>query len=297
MTNIPYIGEILSVLTAVTWAFAVILLKKSGETVHPVTLNLFKNFLATLLFLPTMWFWGVALLQPFPAWDYGLCLLSGALGIGLADTLFLHALNRLGAGLIAIVDCTYSPFVILLSLLWLGESLTIWQFAGVSVIIIAVLTATKVKAQSGISRRQVVSGITIGTFSLLLMAVGIVIVKPLLDRSPLLWITEVRLIGGCAVLGVVLLFHRQRRTIVKSLSGSKGWKYTLWGSFFGAYLAMILWLGGMKFTQVSVSSALNQTSNVFIFVFAALFLKEQVTTLKVIGILLALTGVFLVMFG
>ena len=68
-------------------------------------------------------------------------------------------------------------------------------------------------------------------------------------------------------------------------------------SFVGAYLAMFFWLAGMKFTQVSIAAALNQTSNIFVFIFAALFLREPITSRRTIGIILAVSGALLVYFG
>jgi len=129
--------------------------------------------------------------------------------------------------------------------------------------------------------------------------VGIVAIKPLLERSPLLWATEVRVIGGVAALAVILLFHRRRRAIVSSVvsNSTRGWGYMLGGSFAGAYLAMVLWLAGMKYTQASVASALNQTANVFIFVFAALLLREPITRRRTLGIVLGVAGAALVSFG
>jgi len=56
-------------------------------------------------------------------------------------------------------------------------------------------------------------------------------------------------------------------------------------------------MGGMKYTQASVASALNQTSIVFIFILAAVFLKEPVNRFKIIGIFLAFLGVILVSLG
>jgi drug/metabolite transporter (DMT)-like permease len=67
------------------------------------------------------------------------------------------------------------------------------------------------------------------------------------------------------------------------------------GSFLGAYVAILLWVGGMKYATASVASALNQTSNLFIFLFAALFLKERITRAKLAGIVLGVLGVLLVM--
>ena len=292
-----YLGEILALVTAVTWAFAVILFKKSGEEVHPIGLNLFKNTLATLLFFPTVWLFGETLFYDAPATDYLLIIMSGALGIGISDTLFFKSLNTLGAGLIAIVDCLYSPFIIILSFLWLGEVLTIGQAIGVMLIVSAVLTALKEKNSRPLERRQVVLGLFYGVLALALMAVGIVMIKPVLDRSPLLWVTTFRLLGGVLVLLVVLLFHPSRRKILLSVKSPGRGVYTISSSFIGAYLAMVFWLAGMKYTQASIASALNQMSNVFIFIFAALILKEKLTMFRIIGIVLGFIGSLLVIFA
>ncbi|HHE46817.1 MAG TPA: EamA family transporter, partial [Bacteroidetes bacterium] len=216
--------------------------------------------------------------------------------IGLSDTLFFRSLNLLGAGLSAIVDCLYSPFIILLSVVWLTESLNLWQVAGVLMIISAVLTVTREKKHGNISARDLTWGIIWGAAAMALMAVGIVMIKPLLERSPLLWATEVRLVGGVAILGLVLLVHPGRRAVVNSLLKSRNWKFTLSGSFLGAYLSMILWLAGMKFAPASIAAALNQTSNIFVFVLAAIFLREPINLQRGVGITLAVAGVFLVMF-
>ncbi len=294
--NIPYLGEALALLTAVTWAFAVILFKKSGETVHPVALNLFKNSLSVILFVPTLVIMGETLFRPVPARDYLLLLASGAIGIGIADTMFFKSLNILGAGLSAIVDCLYSPFMILASMLWLNETLNGWQLIGALLIISAVLTATKDGNSISLSRRNLVLGILLGASGMALMAVGLVMIKKVLDASPLLWVTEMRLVGGAVSVALILLFFPSRRTILSSLWKTKSWKYTITGSVAGAYLSMLLWLAGMKYASVSVASALNQTSNIFIFIFAALILKETITRRRVLGITLAIGGAFMVMF-
>jgi drug/metabolite transporter (DMT)-like permease len=274
----------------------VILFKKSGESVHPIALNLFKNFLASVLILPTLWIMGGELFPDVPANEYLLMLLSGALGIGIADTFFFMSLNLLGAGLSSIVDCLYSPFIIGLSMLWLGETLTLWQVVGVLMIVSAVLTATYKRDNSTLSRRHLALGVILGVLAMAVMAVGIVMVKPLLERSPLLWVSEIRLLGGSAILVVILIFHPSRRRIMATILSSQGRVYTVTGSFLGAYVAMILWLAGMKYASASVASALNQTSNIFVFILAALVLREPIDLVRTIGILLGVSGAYLVTF-
>ncbi len=290
-------GEIFALASAVTWALAVILFKKSGETVHPIALNILKNLLAAALIFPTMWIVGETFFRDVPHRDYLIVFVSGALGIGIADTLFFMSLNRLGAGLSAIVSCLYSPLIIILSIIWLDESLKFLQIIGVIMIISAVLTAVSRKGAGSISRKNLVSGIILGITAVASTAIGIVMVKPLLDGSPLLWVTELRLIAGILILIPIILLHPRRREITTSAYQAKGWKYTLSGAFVGTYLALILWLAGMKYAPVSIASALNQTGNIFIFTFAALILKERVNLRKTIAIIAGVVGAIIVVTG
>ena len=290
------VGEILALITAVTWALAVVFFRRSGEKVHPVALNLFKNVLAVMLFVPTAWLLSEPLLHDAPAADYIYMLVGGVVGISIADTMFFVSLNYLGAGLSAIVSCMYSPFIILCSILILGETLTLLQGFGVLLIVGAVLAPVFEKAGTGVEKRALFLGILWGLLSLAAMAASIVPLKPMLDRSPLVWASTLRMVGGALGLAVYLAFTSQRGAILATLKAGN-FRFTLWGSLLGGYLGMLLWLGGMKYTLASIAGALNQTSNIFLFIFGAMLLKEPVTKERMVGILLGVVGALLVIIG
>jgi drug/metabolite transporter (DMT)-like permease len=287
----------LSLIAAVLWALAIVLFRKSGEVVHPVALNTFKDALAMLLYLPTLAFAGVSLLQPYPFSDYVLLLVSGVIGIAVGDTLLFKSLFVIGAGPSALVSCLYSPFIIGLSYVWIGERLTLLQLLGVALIVAAVLEATRVEHRSKLEFRRRLAGIGWGVLAQASMAVGVVMIKPLLDQAPLLWAVEIRLIGGVVALLLFLWINPARGRILSTLliRGHRG--YTLSSSMIGGYVAMVIWLGGIKLTKASIASALNQTNTIFVLIFAALILRERITPGRVVAILLAATGALMVIFG
>ncbi|TAJ93931.1 MAG: DMT family transporter [Gammaproteobacteria bacterium] len=289
-----HFGEILSLLTAIVWSAAVVLFKKSGEKVHPIGLNFFKDVFAIALLVPTMLLTARTLMPDAPLKDWLILLASGALGIGVADTIFFQSLNILGAGRSSIVDCLYSPFIIGLSILWLGESLTTMQIVGVVMILSAVLAISGEKETDHLTRGQLLIGIVLGVLAMAAMAVGVVLAKPVLDRSELLWVTTTRLVGGVLVLLIFLLLHPERLVILRSIASPGHRRYTLAGAFLGGYLSMIIWLAGMKYTQASIAAALNQTNNIFIFIMAAMFLHERITPVRLIAIILGITGAIIV---
>lgn len=294
--NFGYLGESLALASAFIWAVAIILFRISGKTVHPVGLNLFKNFLALILFTITILVIDKSFFPKAPWESYALMLFSGALGMGLSDTLFFASLNRLGAGLSAIVNCTYSPFVIILSIVFIGEKMSPLQLLGVVFIVSAVLTISQKKIQKKISIKDLITGILIGISAMLAQAVSIVMIKPLLNNSSLLWATQVRIAGGLLFLCLVLFFHPNRLAIWKNMFYPKTWVYMGTGTFLGMYIGLACWMGGMKFTQASVASALNQTNTIFVFILGMIILKEEATKGKFLALFLAILGVFLVTF-
>ena len=287
------IGEILAAASGVAWAVAVILFRVSGRKIHPVGLNLFKTSLALVIMAPTMLVLGEPLLPRVPVATVGLLLLSGALGIAVSDTLFFHALNRLGASLTAIVDCFYSPFVIGLSFLLLGERLSAWQLVGAALVVSAVLTISKEKRTEKLDAKNLAAGILYGILAMFFVAFGIVMVKPVLGSLSIVWATLVRLAGGTLALVLLVPFLRNRRAILKPLADRANWKALVPASFFGSYLSLILWMGGMKYAKASVAAVLNQLNTIFIVIIAAIFLKERLTGWKIAAVVLAFLGAFL----
>ncbi|MBM3294375.1 MAG: DMT family transporter [Candidatus Aminicenantes bacterium] len=294
LVGLPKIGEILSLAAALIWALAVVLFRIVGDRVDPLGINFYKNALALVLFGASMAVFGESPSAPLPGTGAAVFVLSGVLGIALSDWLFLTALVRLGAELTAIVDCAYSPFVIGLSFLFLGERMSGLQTVGVVLIVAAVLMITQKKSDARLSRRDLVSGVGLGVLAMLLTAAGIVMVKPMLPKVSLLWACTARQVGGSAGTGLLLAFHPRRREILAPLRAGGGRGLLPLTAILGAYISPMFWTAGMTYTQASIASALNQLNTIFIFVLAAVILKEKVTPLKLAAVALAFGGAVLV---
>src|SRR5262245_60599766 len=91
------LGEFYSLACALAWAIAVILFKKSGESLAPVPLNLFKNVVGLALMAVTLLAFSGVSWPGIPATAVAVALVSGFLGIGVGDTLYFRALNEVGA--------------------------------------------------------------------------------------------------------------------------------------------------------------------------------------------------------
>ncbi|MCH8968572.1 MAG: DMT family transporter [Planctomycetes bacterium] len=300
------IGQLCALLTAVTWASSMVLFKRSGETIPPLALNAFKNVVGLTLLIITLGVAGapVAELRGHTGREVLILLLSGFIGIAVADTLFFYALNQVGVGIQSIVDCLYSPLVILFAWLLLQERLTISDYIGATFVLSGVAISTRHQVPPDRTRRQLVKGILVGGSAMALMAGAIVMAKPVLsgvevagqpksEGFPLIWATMLRMIAGTLpLLGWGWL--TRRRALVAAFRPSAAWKFALPASVLGAYVSMILWIAGFKYAQAGKAAVLNQTSSIIAILLAAIFLKEQLTRRKMLAITLSMIGVVIV---
>src|SRR5512140_1746328 len=123
-------GNLFALASAIAWAAAVVLFKKSGDHFDAFGLNYFKSVVALLLFAVTLPLAGIGFLPQVPRAHLLLLLGSGVFGVAIADTLFFRTLTLIGAARAAIVSCLYTPLVVAASMLWLGESPTSKEIVG-----------------------------------------------------------------------------------------------------------------------------------------------------------------------
>ena len=292
-------GEFYSGACALLWAVAIILFRLSGQAnISPVALNLFKGVVALSLLFVTLPLVGVPFFpEDRSAADWATLLVSGVIGIAIADTLFFASLNRLGAGRKAVVDCLYSPFVAVCAFLYLGEPMRPALLVAIALMVLAIFLGTwspNDRDAQEIPKSTLRTGIALGAASMLGMALGIVLAKPVLDVSNPWWSTTVRLLGATVFLAVQGLLPRHRAAVRRAFRPGPHWRFTLPGALVGGYAAMVLWVMGLTYTRTSIAGVLNQLAVVFVLVLAAIFLHERLTARRVAAVAMGFAGAVLV---
>jgi drug/metabolite transporter (DMT)-like permease len=289
-------GELLALLTALLYSGAVILYKRAVGVISPFGLNLFKNTVALICLGLTAILARQTDIGAISREHMLLIVASGVLGIGISDTLFLMTLKRLGASRTAVVDCLYSPSVILFSFLTVGETLEPVAVLGGALIIGSVLLSAQRGFGVPISRRDFWVGCGLGALAMATVAYAIVMLKPILNSYPLILMNALRMASGLAMLWVCVPFHPERRRVYAELRPSDAWPWMILGAFLGSYLSIMTWLAGFKYSQAGVVALLNQTSTVMVVVMAAIFLGEPMTRVKVLAVVMAFLGTVVVFY-
>lgn len=287
------LGEMLSLLCALLWAFAVICYRKAGDHISVNAMNLFKISLTLILMVPTLYFTDGFTPPNLTVGDWGLLLISGFFGIMLADLFYLRALQLIGAGLTGLTGSLYSPFVVFLSFFYLGERLNSWQIMGMALVIVGVIVISY-RRKSLTIKHPPIMGFVLAALGVFFTALGIVIIKPVTVEIPFFWIIFIRTIGGVITMVLFNIMMRKSLNPLAAMRGS-GRYWLLAGAILGQYLSTMVWVAGYKYTSASVASILNETASIFILILSWLILKEEINRRKIVGAVISISGVLIVL--
>ena len=96
-------GEVLALMAALFWSIAVVIFKSLTQKISPFLVNALKNTIALACFIITLSLLKIPLLNlTFTSEEYIKFIISGLLGMGIADAIFIYSLSKIGANRIAI---------------------------------------------------------------------------------------------------------------------------------------------------------------------------------------------------
>ena len=281
---------------AITWSFAVILMRIAGFTIPPLALTFFKSLIAVLGFIAVLLYQGGPCVPDYSAKTWIELVLSAIFGIAIADTLFAAALNRLGASLQALADCIYAPSIALVGFLMFGEGLSAPELIGGALVISGVFVGL-VKTKEIADSKDLFYGVAFAAGAHVIMAVGILVVRDVIQEGNLVWVAGFRFSVATVALAFFLLIRKDWNSLTLGFRRVNLWKFTVPMAILGPFLATLLWIAGFKHETPGRVAIYNQLSTVFVILWAWLILKEPMTRKKLAGVALAIAGAVLVGFG
>ena len=299
-------GILFAIGASIFWSITVTILKPVTQNISPFLINPIKNSIGFILFFILF------ISTSTPLWyshlynyEYAIILISGALGMVLGDTVFIYALNKIGANRVAIVD-SFSPVVIhIYSIILLSnQELSIMQISGFFITIAGLLILTYENDYDDIDYKTKRFGIALVLGAMACTGGGVVFLKTVLERIAEpgldgiklnLWVTAFRLIPGVVLSWIIFSFQKDRYQLLKPLKDKNNYRPLIIASILGPFLALGCWILGYAFlSKPSVASIIGQTSVIFIVILSWLFLKEKITRLRILSTIFVFIGVILV---
>jgi drug/metabolite transporter (DMT)-like permease len=301
------LGGASALVSAAIWAFSSTMMTAPARLYGGRATNLFKSTIGASFFLLTVVLW-----LGFSAFDlswpvYARFIGSGVLGLAIADTAYLTSLKHIGPTLTAIVYQTSGIFTAVIGFVFLGETLTVHEAAGIVLVIggvmLAVLGDAPVSAEPVQRGRGAVYALIAAAFH----AMGVVLNKAgfrELEAWRGLTGPRAAMLAGClrmttAAFALLILavaggsFARQTRV----LREPAGWRAVFVPAFLGTFVAMITMQISIGLLKSGVASVLLSMTPIFTIPVAWWLLGHRPTARSIGGALIALGGAYLLAKG
>lgn len=293
------IGELAALGSAVSWTVSAMLYGKALQREKPVSANIVRlactsPFLLILLGIAA-WSGGLGNLSQNVAILAGV---SGIIGLGLGDTLYMLSLKLMGVSRAVPTTCTYPLFNILWAVLLIGEKLTLFRVLGALIIFsgIWLLSYGKGNSDGEGQSRFLFRGLLAALVTAILWSISIALMGIAVNETPrlndALVTNTIRTVTvGALLLGMSPIIDRQRdflkmkkETVATLMVG--GLVALGLGWFFLAY----------SFTGIPETQAvpISSTTPLFSTLAALVLLHEKITLKNALGSVIVVAGIFMI---
>jgi drug/metabolite transporter (DMT)-like permease len=288
------IGFAAGLSAAFCWAIASVVFKRCAQQIHPIRLNSYKGLIAGIGIMAVLAVNGQELFS-IEQKPFILLFFSGFLGIGIGDTAFFGALNRLGARKTVIIAETGAPLLtIILAGLILGEILNIFAMLSMLMVLVGlyfVLSSGNENAATGDIKLR--SGLVLGAMAAVCQSVGGILTRAAFNLQAIdpMHSAMIRLLGAMTFLLPLIPFIK-KTPIVVNLTPTKLFSLVLLASLIGTFGGISLQQIAFKHTYAAIAQVLIASSSLFILLLA--WIKGHRSPRRVVfGACLALGGLTL----
>lgn len=282
-------GILSALLSACSWAFGTITFERIGKVVPFVGITFLKGVFSIVLMILLIIITGG--LYPIGWWEFSFLALSGIVGITIGDSLFFKSLQDLGAKTQVIFFLLGQILTMILSLLFLGELLSVEQYIGAFILLAGVIVTTW---GTQTNHQNKTRGILLGLLSMICFSVSAIMVKAAISDVPVITATFYRMVFGTIFTLGYGIASKNFTGWIHPLKDKK-----LLGLFVAnviviTYGGFMLSMAAIKYISVSLASVLSATEPIFVLMLAFLIMRERATKRELIGTVITLVGLFLI---
>lgn len=289
-----YIGELAAIGTALCWVISSSSFEYSGKKIGSLVLNLMRLLVSMVIITVINYFITDGFTNiPLTAYATKMLLISGIIGFVLGDLFLFQAFIVIGARISMLIMALAPPITALLGFFILGESLTLFQFIGMTVTIlgIAIVILGKDVGKSKIVVRHPLKGIFFAFLGAIGQGLGLIFSKiGVKDVNPFV-ATEVRIFAGVICFIAIITYTKNWPKFNMAMKDKPAMAGVTVGSLFGPVIGVSLSLMAVKYTSAAVASTLMAISPVLIIPVSILFFKEKIVPKEILGAIVGVLGV------
>ncbi len=294
------IGELAAIGAAITWAIAPILYRNALEGTNPISANIVRcisNGIVLFMLLISLGY--ASIMTSLPTWVIGLTVVSGVIGLGLGDTLYMAGLKTLGVSRAVPLASTYPLFGLIWAIFFLGEPLSFFAIAGAIAIVAGIWLLSRHNAvdSASLTRKQLLFGVgaslsTAVIWSVSLTLMDVIVASGLNGLGDNFAIITVRISSLALLFAAFSPFIDRGRGFLKI--GKKGIILLCVGGLVANGLGWLLMNYSFLYLPESQAIPMSSTSPLFAALAGFTLFHEKATTPKILGAVIIVVGIFLV---
>lgn len=310
-----YVGEIISLAVAFSWAITALCFEYAGKRVGSLTVNLLRLVLAffmlgILLLCFTGHFMPVAADGKTWLW----MSVSGLIGFVFGDFCLFYSYILIGSRFGQLLMTLAPPAAAVSGALILHEELRITAIWGMIVTLsgIALSIFSRGKGpHEGIRIKLPLKGLLMGIGGGVGQGVGLVFSKLGMEyyvesaagqgeeiiRMIPFAASQIRIITGIVGFTLILLLSHRLGILRPAFKDRSAMQAIFWGTVFGPFLGVSFSLMAVQYTESGIASTLMALTPIIIILPAVVWFKQKVTLTEIVGAIVSVIGVSLFFIG
>ena len=295
------IGEIAALGAALSWTISAVLYKKALLKTKPISANIVRLVCTSAILLTCLVIIGkFRVLTSLPLYAVFLASLSGIIGLGFGDTLYMVSLKLIGVARAVPVTCIYPLFNLLWAVFLLGEPVTLPVVLGAIMIVFGIWLLGKEK-EKGISEthgKNLVRGVVSALATAMMWSVSIAMMDMAVTLPETSSLDNALAINTIRTTAIAVSLLTLSPVIDRDSGFLRMQRKTLAALILGGIIALGLGWFSLAFSFLHTSEAravpLSSPTPLFSTLSAIVFLHERVTAKNAVGSTMIVVGVFLI---
>jgi DME family drug/metabolite transporter len=294
------LGELAALGTAISWTVSAVLYRRALSSTKPLQANIVRLGCTSLVLMGFVALIGkLSVFSSLPVYSVVLSSLSGLVGLGLGDTLYMVSLKQIGVSRAVPISCTYPLFSLLVALVIQPKTVAFEVIVAAVAIVFGIWLLTREpRSIEGIA--QASFRIRGGLFALgaaVFWALSILMIDSAVTLPETGTLDSALVLNTIRVLSVAVFLLASTPLTDRKFSFTKIQRKSLTLLTLGGLVALGLgwFLLTYSFLYIPEAQAvpISSTTPLFAVVTGMIFLKERITVRNVAGTIIIVLGIFL----
>lgn len=291
-----HLGEMASLVTAVSWTVTAVAFEAAGKRVGSLSVNFIRLVIAFLLLgIFTLVTRGMFLPLDATGANWLWLLVSGIIGFVLGDLFLFQAYVEVGSRISMLIMASVPPITAITGLVFLKEKLSLMEVVGMLITVggIALVILVKGSDEKKVEFSHPVKGLIFAFIGALGQAFGLIFSKMGMGSYNAFAATQIRVIAGLIGFALVITFSKHWGKLFSALKDFKAIGEISTGAFFGPFLGVSFSLLAVQYIATGVASTIMSISRILIIPVSIWIFKEKVSLKEIIGAFITIVGVAL----